>query len=389
MLPPEALFILDLLATFVPYVIVTLSLNLEYGFGGVPNFGKTLAVAGGAFMVGLLPGRLLAAFLGVGEGMDYVAQNAFIITAINSRLSADILLSFGTLLITLVAVVLFGAFLGLVMSAPVARLRMDYLGMTFLAVGEVLLVIGNNFPPLVGGTLGIATPDPFSWASSYSIFGLSGGEMRNLAVTTFMILMALVVFLYVQRLTHSPLGRVLRAIRDDENSALALGKDARSYRIKVIIFSAAIAAIGGALYAFYTANVVATAYSRVSWTFWPWVMVILGGAANNLGVVVGTFVFVAVRKLIVFYKDIFAPFLPFDVVWLDLILLGLALIIILIYKPGGILPEKPIETIRVGPVAGSAGGAETAAGEGEDKEKGAAKGKPRSIWGRLRPQRTT
>lgn len=157
-------------------------------------------------------------------------------------------------------------------SVLVARLRMDYLGMTFLAVGEVLLVIGNNYPPLVGGTLGIATPDPFSWASNYSIFSLSGGEMRNLTVTAFMLLMALVVFLYVQRLTHSPLGRVLRVIRDDENSALALGKDARSYRIKVIVF----AAIGGALYAFYTANVVATAYSRVRWTFWSWVMVILG-----------------------------------------------------------------------------------------------------------------
>lgn len=176
MLPPEALFLLDLLATFVPYVIVTLSLNLEYGFGGVPNFGKTLAVAGGAFMVGLLPGRLLAAFLGVGEGMDYVAQNAFIITAINSRLSSDVALSLGTLLITLVAVVLFGAFLGLVMSAPVARLRMDYLGMTFLAVGEVLLVIGNNFPPLVGGTLGIATPDPFGWARTSAYSGSPAGR---------------------------------------------------------------------------------------------------------------------------------------------------------------------------------------------------------------------
>lgn len=151
------------------------------------------------------------------------------------------------------------------------------------------------------------------------------------------------------------------------------------------IAEAAIAAIGGALYAFCTANVVATAYSGVSWTFWPWVMVILGGAANNLGVVVGMFVFVTLRKLIIFYKDIFAPFLPFDVVWLDLILLGLALIIILTNKPGGIIPEKPIETIRVEPVGGSVGEAETVAGEAESKEKGASKGRPKGIWGRLRP----
>lgn len=359
MLAPEALFILDLLATFVPFVIITLSLNLEYGFGGVPNFGKTLAVAGGAFMVGLLPGRLLAALFGLGERFDYVNQNAQVITEINKRLVENIPLSIGILALTLVAVVSFGAFLGFLMSAPVARLRTDYLAMTFLAVGEVLLVVGNNYPPLVGGTLGIATPDPFAWASNFSVLGLSSGEMRNVTVTLFMVIMAIAIFIYTHKLTQSPLGRVLRAIRDDENSALALGKSVGQYRMKVIIVAAAIAAIGGAMYAFYTANVVATAYSRVSWTFWPWVMVILGGLANNAGVVVGTFVFVAVRKLIVFYKDIFAPFLPFDVVWLDLILLGLALIIILIYKPDGLIPERPIRTVAVGqPTTISEGGAD-------------------------------
>ncbi|MBM5805892.1 MAG: branched-chain amino acid ABC transporter permease [Candidatus Verstraetearchaeota archaeon] len=347
MLSGESLFMLDLVATFAPYMIITLSLNLEYGFGGVPNFGKTLAVAGGAFMVGYLPGRILAGIMGVGQGMDYVAQNAQIITEINNRLVFNVPLSLGILLITLVAVILFGAFLGLLVTVPVVRLRADYLAMTFLAAGEVILVIGNNYPPLVGGTLGIGVPDPFGWASTFSVLGLSPGEMRNVTVTLFMAITAIIIFLYAQKLTHSPLGRVLRAIRDDENSALALGKDVTSNRLKVIIFASAIAAIGGALYAFYTANVISTAYSRVSWTFWPWVMVMLGGAANNLGVVCGTFIFVAVRKLIIFYKDIFGPFIPFDVVWLDMLLLGAALVFILLYKPEGLLPEKPIKTIKI------------------------------------------
>lgn len=348
MLSSADLFILNLLASLAPYLIVTISLNLEYGYGGVPNFGKTLAVAGGAFMAGLLPGRLLASVYGIGQGLSYIDSNSLIIGQVNSHLVVNVPLSIGIIIITFGVAILFGALLGLLVAFPVARLRADYLGMTFLAAGQVILVIGNNYPPLVGGTLGVSVPDPFAWASNYSILGLTGGEMRNVFAVAFMSLIALIVFLFARRLTQSPLGRLLRAIRDDENSALALGKDVQRKRITVIIFASAIAAIAGVLYAFYTANVISTSYSRTTWTFWPWVMVMLGGAANDFGVVAGTFIFVAARQAIVFYKDVFAPFLPFDVVWLDTLLLGLALILILVYRPQGLIPEKPIKTIKNG-----------------------------------------
>jgi branched-chain amino acid transport system permease protein len=348
MLGSAGLFVLNLLASFAPYVIVTISLNLEYGYGGVPNFGKTLAVAGGAFMAGVIPGRLLASLLGIGQGLNYIDSNSLIVGQVNNQLVTNVPLSLVVIVVTFGAAILFGALLGLLVAYPVARLRADYLGMTFLAAGQVILVIGNNYPPLAGGTMGVSVPDPFAWASKFSILGLTPGEMRNVFAIAFMSIVALIVFLYARRLTKSPLGRVLRAIRDDENSALALGKDVQRNRITVIIFASAIAAVAGALYAFYTADVISTSYSRTTWTFWPWVMVILGGAANDLGVVAGTFIFVAVRQVIVFYKDVFAPFLPFDVVWLDTLLLGLALIVILIYRPQGLIPEKPIKTIKNG-----------------------------------------
>ena len=346
MLSSETLFLLNLLATFTPYVIITLSLNLEYGFGGVPNFGKTLAVAGGAFMAGYFPGRILAAALGVGQGLNYIDDNTTIIIQINRLLPSNGLLLVGVLIITIGVILLFGALLGLVVAYPVARLRTDYLAMTFLAAGQAILVIGNNYPPLVGGTLGVGVPDIFAWGANFNILGLTPGETRNVLAVLFMSIVAIVVFIFTQKLTQSPLGRVLRAIRDDENSALALGKDVQRNRIMVIVYASAIAAIGGALYAFYTANVISTAFSRESWTFWPWVMVMLGGAANNLGVVAGTFIFVAVRQTISFYKEIFAQFLPFDVVWLDLMLLGLTLLLILLYRPEGLIQEKPIKTIK-------------------------------------------
>ncbi|MCX8191837.1 MAG: hypothetical protein N3F06_03425, partial [Nitrososphaerales archaeon] len=67
----ETLFLIDLLATFAPYMIIALSLNLEYGFCGIPNFGKTLSVAGGAFLVGFIPGRLATRLLNLDTDLKY------------------------------------------------------------------------------------------------------------------------------------------------------------------------------------------------------------------------------------------------------------------------------------------------------------------------------
>lgn len=327
---------------------MTLSLNLEYGFGGIPNFGKVLSVAGGAFIAGYLPGRLAVTLLGLGNGFEpllYVSENARLITEVNRVLASSPLFAIGLFVLGLVAAVLFGALLGLILFYPVTKLRAEFLAMVLLAVAELLLLIGRNYPPLVGGTLGVAVPDVFAWA---------GGD-RFVVATLVSLLVAIFVFFLVQLLTRSPLGRLLRAIRDDENAALAFGKDVTRVRIKAFIVSSSIAALAGALYAFYTASVNTLAYSRVTWTFWPWVMVILGGAANNVGVVLGTFTFVAVRKLIVYYKYSLAPILPFDVVWLDMLLLGFALALILLYRPEGIIPERPIRTLPLSKIPAKRG----------------------------------
>ena len=346
MLGSGGLFTLNLLATLAPFLIVTISLNLEYGYAGVPNFGKTLSVAGGAYMAGVVPGRLLAYLMGIGKNLNYIDSNSQIINEINRNLVTNPSLSIAIIIVTLIVAALFGAFLGLLVAYPVARLRSDYLGMVFLAAGQVILVVGNNYPPLVGGTLGVSVPDPFAFASNFSIFGLFPGEMRNVFAVATISIIAILVFIFARTLTHSPLGRVLRAIRDDENSALAVGKNVQRNRVTIIIIASAIASLAGASYAMYTANVFSTTYSRTTWTFWPWVMVILGGAANNLGVVTGTFIFVAVRQIISFYRDFFTQYLPFNVVWLDTLLLGLALLLILIYRPDGLIREKPIKTIQ-------------------------------------------
>jgi branched-chain amino acid transport system permease protein len=334
-LPVGLIFTIDLIASFAIYLIISLSLNLEYGYGGIPNFGKLFAVAGGAFVIGLLPGRIMAGLLGVGVGRDYIEYNRLIITEVNGVLQGNVALSLALLLTSLVVAGIFGAILGFISCYPAIRLREDYLAISLLAMGEAIRVIGHNYTPIIGGTLGVAVPDPFRWA----------GDFRYFTSSLFMLGIALLVLFYLEVLVRAPLGRVLRAIRDNERAAESLGKDATRIRMKTIMVASVIGAVGGALYAFHTGNVISLTYHRAAWTFWPWVMVILGGAGNNIGVMVGAFAFVALRKFIIFYKDILTPFVPFDVVWLDLLLLGVALILIQMYRPAGIIQEKPTSTL--------------------------------------------
>jgi len=332
-LGPETIFIVDLLAIFAVYVIVNLSLNLEFGYTGIPNFGKVLAVGAGAFVAASVPGRIFAGMAGI-EG-DYISDNLLIVSQINVWLVDNVGIGFAVFFLTLGIAAAVGGGLGLLTSYPAIRLRGDYLAITLLAFGESIRIVGNNFTPLVGGTLGVQIPDPLSFLPD---------EIRFPVATLGLVLIAITIFVYSERMIRSPLGRLLRAVRDNEVAAESIGKNAKHIRIKVIIVSAALAAIGGALYAFYVGGTIAFAYDRASWTFWPFLMILIGGLANNKGIIVGTFIFVLIRKLIIFFKDSLEGFVPFDVVWLDFLLLGIILLAVLLYRPQGIFPEKPTPT---------------------------------------------
>ncbi|HUT06428.1 MAG TPA: branched-chain amino acid ABC transporter permease [Nitrosopumilaceae archaeon] len=332
----EIIFLVDLLAIFAIYVIVNLSLNLEFGYTGIPNFGKVLAVGAGAFVAASVPGRIFAGIAGI-EG-DYIENNLAIVSQINVWLVDNTGIGIVVFFLTLAVAAAVGAGLGLLTSYPAIRLRGDYLAITLLAFGESIRIIGNNFTPLVGGTLGVQIPDPLSFLPD---------ELRFSVATVGLILIAIVVFVYSEKMIRSPLGRMLRAVRDNEVAAESLGKDATQIRVKIIMVSAGIAAIGGALYAFYVGGTIAFAYDRASWTFWPFLMILIGGLANNKGVLIGTLLFVTLRKFIIFFKDSFQGYVPFDVVWLDFLLLGIILLVVLLYRPQGIFVEKPTPTISV------------------------------------------
>lgn len=336
MIPLALTFIVDLLTLLGVFIIISLSLNIEFGYAGIPNFGKLLAVAGGAFFVGAVPGRVLAYVYGLLGKYDYIDENAKVMSILGNILGASPLISIALLIVSLILAAAVGAILGFIASYPAIRLREDYLAITLLAMGEILRTIGYNYKDLIGGTLGISVPDPFRWI---------GGELRLALAASIIMAVAIIMFIYVELLSRSPVGRALRAMRDNEVVAEAYGKDIVKLRMKTLMIGSAIGAIGGALYAFLSGSVNAYGYDRVIYTFWPWVMVVIGGAANNFGVLLGATLFVTLRKLIIFYKSYLQPYLPFDVVWLEYLFLGTALLIVLIYRPEGIIPEKPTHTL--------------------------------------------
>jgi len=337
------LFTVDLLALFSVYLIINLGLNLQQGVTGIPNFGLVLAVAGGAYITASLSTRLAIYLLNVHTNLDPIVNNVTVLQLVNPILRSSPWLSIGLLALFLVIGGASGALMGLLSSAPAVRLREDYLAITLLAFGEILNVVGAGYDPLVGGPPGTSLPDIFGWAGQYRFYW----------ATLIMFLVAVIIFVYIERLVRTPFGRVLKAIRDNENTARSIGKDITRYRMSAVLIGSILCGIAGALWALYS-GAVTPSYDRFDYTFLPWLMILLGGMGSNIGTAVGTLVFVTLDELIDYFKYTFAPFLPFNVVWLNYLLLGLLTIFILIYRPEGIIREKWTYAPAAPPPAGEA-----------------------------------
>ncbi len=325
--------ILTIALWFGLYTIVTLSLNLEYGFAGIPNFGRALAVLMGAVAVGGVVNRLLILLFGI-EG-DLITASAQVRSIMNEMISSNPAYGIGMLLLYLLVAACLGGITGALFILPSAKLSEDYLAITLLAISEVMFMVCNYDTGIIGGYYGVSTPDVLSFIP---------GERRMLAFTLITLFVAIAVYILMERITNSPFGRLLRAMRENESVVKATGKNIMILRIKATSIGSAIAALAGALYSLYSVNVIATSFSRVEWTFYPFLMVLLGGAGNNKGVVIGTFTFVLVKVLLTIYKHEIRVLmnLPFEAVWLEYILFGLLMYFVLLYRPEGLIKERPI-----------------------------------------------
>jgi branched-chain amino acid transport system permease protein len=327
--------ILTILIQVTIFSIITMSLNLESGYSGIPQFGRVAAVIAGAFAVGAIPGRIMAAFMGLPAGAEYASDtvNFKLVPQINTLLASSWLISLGFLVMCLVLAALSGALIGWLISRPAIRLKEGYLGISMLAIGDFFMWVGHNWKLLVGGSTPVNVPDPFR---------VFGADRFNVIVPVFFVI-AILIFIYLNKLTQSPFGRNLRMLRDNDLSANAAGLNIVKVRTQALVIGAAIAAIGGGLYVIYTGSVAAIGLTRLTFTFWPWAYMMLGGIGSNIGVFMGVFLLTILRTMIIIFRSTWFGFLMqvgIDPLWLEYTLLGAVIIIVILFMPHGLVPEK-------------------------------------------------
>ena len=292
------LYGLDFLVFVGIFGIVALSLNLEFGFAGLANFGKVAFFLVGAYTYAVL-----------------------------SQIGVPFYLC-------LIAGALTSALFGLLISLPALRLRADYLAIAILAFGEILRLIVKAEHWIAGGVWGINVSPAISLAgASFEVDALV-----NIGLVYFCLL---ICFLVAQLLANSPYGRVMRAIREDEVAAEALGKDRAKYKAQVLMIGSAMAGVAGGLYAQYLQFIDPYMFMPMI-TFTVWMMVILGGPANNWGALLGAGLVELFDRGANLAKDYLT--LPVDPHNLQYILFGVLIILVLLYRPGGLLKESPIKT---------------------------------------------
>ncbi|MEM0264800.1 MAG: branched-chain amino acid ABC transporter permease, partial [Candidatus Methanomethylicia archaeon] len=134
-------WLLDIIVFFAVYLIVTLALNLQYGYTGIPNFGLALSVAVGAYTTGALAGRIGMWLCGIRD-LDYIMYNAMITSMINNAIKVDPMKGLIIFTLTILTVIVVCAFIGFIASYPAIRLKADYLMMVLIAMAEAARIIG-------------------------------------------------------------------------------------------------------------------------------------------------------------------------------------------------------------------------------------------------------
>ena len=225
----------------------------------------------------------------------------------------------------LLAAVVVTAATSILIAVPALRVSGHYLVLISLALQIILIEVILNWGSLTGGTDGI---------SNIPHYGI--GDWRLDSPGRFLIAAAIgaaACFWVCRRLARSPFGRALRAMRENEDAAEAVGKNILYMKVTVFAFSAGLAAVAGTLFARYF-TYVGTQSFTIDETIYILAMVILGGTANLWGSVLGAAVLVVLPELLKFVE------LPIDIAdKLRLVLYGLILILILRFRPAGLLPE--------------------------------------------------
>ncbi|HWM53367.1 MAG TPA: branched-chain amino acid ABC transporter permease [Thermoplasmata archaeon] len=185
-----------------------------------------------------------------------------------------------------------------IIALPALRLRADYLAIATLAFASILQIFANNLQSVTGGAIGITgIPKPIAFLSADAPF------LNAITIVGIGSAILLAFLLLLQFMAESPWGRVLRAVREDEEATMALGKNTFNYKLQAFALGGALMGLAGALFAVTLGYVSPSSSFAPAVTFSVWVMVIVGGSGNNRGVIVGAFLIYGLEWLSVQLKD--------------------------------------------------------------------------------------
>ncbi|MCK4583013.1 branched-chain amino acid ABC transporter permease, partial [Candidatus Bathyarchaeota archaeon] len=318
-----ARLIVDIAMYFGLFVIVAMALNFQYGNAGIPNMGCAVQVIIGGFTVSALTTRLIfsmAKSAGVelrpwAGDFDWVYNNPFNVDVTNTFIKDKPMFGMSMLLFSLAVALILGAVIGWIIALPAIRLRATYLMIVLITMADASQIFGRNIPWISGGTLGVFIPDIFKW--------YQGDRTILMAIIT--LLIGLVSFFIFRTMLNSPYGRLMRSIRENEITVGSVGKNVVGIRRNILMFASGITALSGTLLAFYFSYVVEANYQRAFWTYWPWLMLILGGPGNNAGTFLGCALVVAMRRVIIVNKWFLQEVFFFPIAYFESILLGVLL----------------------------------------------------------------
>ncbi len=301
------------------YALLAIGLNLHFGYTGLLNFGQIGFALLGGYGVGIM------------------------------AVKYDLPLWLGSIIGIAAAGVL-----ALVLGLPTLRLRADYLAIVTIAAGEILRLIfrstsTDSFTGSTNGLFGYAdgfySLSPFDNGKQYSFLGVKfqGSDLWSMVVGWILVLaLCLLVFLLVR----SPWGRVLKAVREDEDAARSVGKNAYFYKMQALVLGGCIGGLAGVFNALQTQSLNPDFFSTAQ-TFFAYGALILGGAATVFGPVVGAMLFWFLLSI----PDVLLrqatsgdnPILDLSqqqVGAIRYVLLGIAIALMMVFRPQGILGNK-------------------------------------------------
>ena len=300
------------------YAVLTLGLNVHWGFTGLFNIGIAGFFAIGAYTSALLttspPNPVL--FEDFVFGGDLPSRLGVL------NLGIDLWFWFA-----LLAAATACGIIALAIGFLTIRLKEDYLAITTLGIAETIRLVFLNEGWLANGSRGL-----------YNIPKYLGGLVHPSHYNYLYLIVVLLVlgclYIAVTRAINSPWGRVLRAIREDEMTAQASGKNVVLFKLQAFVVGASIMGVGGALYAHNIRFVSPITFDPLMATFVIWAMLMVGGSGNNKGAILGSFIIWGIWAGTQFLPGFLSD--PN----IRLLMIGVLIVGVMSFKPGGILGEE-------------------------------------------------